>query len=88
VFAVAGFAGYALRFAFLGNLLTELIDNAFQRIIATQWVFVGFRHIASIDSDDSRIPSTRCNAQFSIKPLRVPRRESVAFAELVRTWSF
>jgi hypothetical protein len=59
VFAVAGFAGNAFRFAFVGNFLIELIDDVLELVGPTQRVFLfGFRHIASIEfralSDGSR----------------------------------
>ena len=58
---LAGFAGNAFRLAFTGNLLIELIDDPLQLLSAIQWVFVGFRHIASVDfrSFGRCLPSTR-----------------------------
>jgi hypothetical protein len=48
VFPVAGFAGNAFCFAFTGNLLIQLIDDALELISPTQRVFLfGFRHIPS-----------------------------------------
>jgi hypothetical protein len=50
IFPVTGFAGNAFRFAFIGNFLIEVIDDALELISATQRVFFfGFRHIASIN---------------------------------------
>lgn len=49
MFPIAGLTGNVFRFAFTGNLLIELIDDALQLLTAIQLLFVGFRHIASIE---------------------------------------